>query len=145
MKRLLMLLAAIALAGCARGPEPIRWGVDACDQCRMVFSDHRFGAEIVGARVLKFDGVDELGRYERDHDVTGRRYVLDADTGKWLPIETATFLASGSLHGPMGGDVLAFADVPAAEAYARREKLVNAHVVALAAALEQKELQNAEH
>lgn len=144
MKRLVFALVAIALAGCARTPEPIHWGVDACEQCRMVFTDRRFGAEIVGARVLKFDGLDELGRYERSHTVGGQRYVLTADTGAWLPVEQATYMASTSLQAPMGGDVVAFASVSAAEAFARREKLADAHLVALETALDQKGMPHAE-
>lgn len=138
MKRLVLMLALLALSSCARSPEPIRWGVDTCDQCRMVFTDQRFGAEIVGPRVLKFDGLDEMGRYERAHHAPGARYVLDAGTGAWLPSARAVYLASARLQGPMGSHVVAFASKQTADAFARREKLTDAHFVTLETAMNQK-------
>jgi copper chaperone NosL len=116
-------LLAVSLTACAAGPEPIRWGTDTCDECRMVLSDPRFGAELIDRRPLKFDGLDELGLYLKDHPSRGAIYVTAADTGALLPLEGAVLLASRDLHGPMGGQVIAFATHQAAEAYAAREGL----------------------
>ena len=37
------LLLVALLAACDRGPRPIAYGRDACDYCRMVISDPRYG------------------------------------------------------------------------------------------------------
>lgn len=41
---LLLLLSALVLGSCARsGPQPIRWGQDNCDMCKMTLMDQHFG------------------------------------------------------------------------------------------------------
>jgi copper chaperone NosL len=111
-------ILVMACAACAAGPEPIRWGTDTCEQCRMVLEDRRFGAELqLGGRSYKFDGVDELARYMAKHP-GGTPYAVDAATGVLLPADQAVYLGSPELRGPMGGHVVAFADRDAALRFA---------------------------
>lgn len=124
MKRWTLLALAALSVACAAGPEPIRWGTDTCEQCRMVLDDRRFGVEVVdGGRTYKFDGLDELVKYRHDHGAHGAVYVTDAATGALVPLETATLVASLQLVGPMGGHVVALASRDAAEAYVREQHL----------------------
>lgn len=58
------LLAALAAcsrdAGWPAGMQPIHWDRDTCARCRMVISDRRFAAELVGAgprELFKFDDI----------------------------------------------------------------------------------------
>jgi copper chaperone NosL len=133
----LAALMAACLTACAAGPEPIRWGTDACDECRMVLTDRRFGVELLDRRPLKFDGLDELGRYLRAHPSDGAIYVAAADTGALLRAEQAVLLASPDLRGPMRGRVVAFASQDAARAFATRERLGQTSFPTLAQALAQ--------
>lgn len=102
----------LVLLACASGPEPIRWGVDTCAQCRMVLSDRRFGATwATPVRSYPFDEVAELERWRRAHPaIEGRAYVTDGVAGGLVPAEQAVYLASPDLHGPMGGQVMSFRD-----------------------------------
>jgi copper chaperone NosL len=131
---LLLVLVLVATSACAAGPEPIRWGTDSCDQCRMVLDDRRFGVELVDRQVRKFDGLVELGRYMADHPSNGQVYVTDAATGDLLPASQAVLVPFDGLHGPMGGNVLAFASREAAQAFAAREHLHAGPAVTLAEA-----------
>jgi copper chaperone NosL len=130
-------LTALLVAACARGPEPIRWGVDTCERCRMVISDPRFGAAFVatGGRQVDFDGVDELARYLDAAKPTGTAYVTDGGTaGALVPAEGAVFVASPSIQAPMGGHVMSFATAAAAQTYVAKERLAAARYLTYDAA-----------
>lgn len=126
MKPLLRLAGAccLLLTACAAGPEPVRWGTDTCDQCRMVLEDHRFAAELVTpGRTYKFDGLDELGLYMSAHPGVGTPYVLDAESGNPVRADQAVLVKSKDLHGPMGGQVVAFASQDGAEHFVHTQRL----------------------
>jgi copper chaperone NosL len=133
MKRLLMVTLAL-VAGCSAGPEPIRWGTDACDVCRMVLTDKLFGAELVeeGGQVRKFDGLDELVTYTSQSGKKGKVYVTNGKDGALVPIEQAVIVRSPGLISPMGGDVTTFASKADADAYIQAQKLDNVSWPALA-------------
>ncbi|MGB5288980.1 MAG: hypothetical protein WBN42_10875, partial [Ignavibacteriaceae bacterium] len=48
------------LASCGSKPEPINYGKDECEFCRMQISDNRYGAELVTdkGKVYKFDSIE---------------------------------------------------------------------------------------
>src|SRR5690606_41654244 len=50
----------MALQACSVGPEPLRYGEDACHSCRMTLMDKKFGAEVVSVKgkVFKFDDMN---------------------------------------------------------------------------------------
>lgn len=125
LKALLALVTVTGLLGCAAGPEPIRWGTDTCELCRMVLSDKAFGAEFVAARgqAKKFDEVGEMAAWMAKNPGDGQVYVVDAANGELIPAETAVYLSSPDLIGPMGGNVASFSDRTAAEAFAAERKL----------------------
>lgn len=117
------LCLALVLLGCAQGAEPIRWGTDTCDQCRMVLADRRFGAEFVSrkGRVFKFDDAEELGRYLKAHPMTGTAYVTDGESGNLVPAEASVFLKADAIRSPMGSHLMTFQGRAEAEAYANRQ------------------------
>lgn len=124
MKRLAVAIAVLIVTACTKGPEPIRWGTDMCDQCRMILSDKRFGAELVAQRVYKFDGIDELSRFQALHaGMAGSAYVTDGETGNLVPAQQAVFIASPDLHAPMGGRVMSFAQRQEAQQFVREHQL----------------------
>jgi nitrous oxide reductase accessory protein NosL len=81
-----------ALAGCSRdegwppGLDPIRWDRDICARCRMVISDRRFAAAMVGGgpkQVLKFDDIGCAVFWQRDKSASSP-WMLAPDTRLWV-------------------------------------------------------------
>lgn len=137
MKRISMILAVFLVAACAQGIEQIRWGTDMCDQCRMILSDKRFGAELVAKRVYKFDGIDELARFQAAHPETGgTAYVTDGESGKLIPAGQAVFVQSPDLKSPMGGNIISFAKREEAEQFIAKHRLPEVRWLSYAEAME---------
>jgi nitrous oxide reductase accessory protein NosL len=81
-----------ALVGCSRdegwppGFDPIHWDRDTCVRCRMVISDRRFAAELVGAgpnQALKFDDIGCALFWLRDK-ATAMPWISAPDTRLWV-------------------------------------------------------------
>jgi copper chaperone NosL len=110
-----LLTAAWLLAGCTRSPQPIAYGGDACDYCRMVISDQRYGAELVTAKgkVHKFDSVECLAAYyleRRGEGSVASVWVADFQRpGTLVPAEAARYLRVSGPASPMGKGLMAFA------------------------------------
>jgi copper chaperone NosL len=107
------------MAGCNGGPRPLVAGQDACDFCRMMITDARFGGELVTrtGRVRTFDSIECLASYvSTAGDTAGMRglWVADYASKRLIPAESARYLLAGKLHAPMGRDIVSFA--PAATA-----------------------------
>lgn len=116
---LLLLILMILVAGCSQGPEPIRWGTDTCDRCRMVIVDRSFGAEFVekGGRIRKFDEVDEMVRYLAERPMEGKAFVTNGLDGGLVPAEHAAYVESPDIKAPMGSHLMSFADRLVAEKF----------------------------
>ncbi len=58
----IFLLLSLVTASCGSNPEPINYGHDECEFCRMQISDNRYGAELVTdkGKVYKFDSIECL-------------------------------------------------------------------------------------
>lgn len=112
---LLLIAAALTLAGCSRGPTPIRYGQDACAHCRMTLVDQRYGAELVTTKgkLHYFDDLSCLLAYQRKNTATAAgaaAYVTDfTRAGQILPADDAFYLHDPQLRSPMGGSIAAFA------------------------------------
>jgi copper chaperone NosL len=109
--------------GCTPRPDPIRYGQDACQFCKMTLVDQRFAAEVVTkkGRSFKFDDLACLVKHAKAEGWadTDLPLVLVADyahPGTLLDARAAVFVPNDSLRSPMRGDVAAFArtaDAPA--------------------------------
>lgn len=103
-----LLLVALVVTGCGRGPQPIAFNADTCDYCRMQISDPRFGGEIVTrkGKVLKFDSIECLVDYARQPAAAaavGTMWVIDyAHPGTLIPAKTARYLQLRPGMSPMG-------------------------------------------
>lgn len=118
----LVVALALAVTGCARGPQPIAYGSDACDYCRMAISDPRFGGEVVTAKgkVKKFDSAECLASYVAAAGDATFASVWVSDfrhPGTLVDATRAKFVrAPGGVSTPMGEAIFAFA--PEADAAA---------------------------
>ncbi|WP_165806718.1 nitrous oxide reductase accessory protein NosL [Chitinophaga parva] len=118
MKQLIWtgLVAGIAaFTSCKQGPQPIRYGYDACTHCKMTIVDKRFAAEIVTrkGRAYPFDDiacmVDYIKAGRNSGDVAAI-YVSDYNKpdGSFMEASQAVFFYSEKFNSPMNGNYAAF-------------------------------------
>jgi nitrous oxide reductase accessory protein NosL len=95
MRRLLALLALLALTGCFEekktGPVDIKWGREVCEQCGMIIDNPRFAAEVRGGadrKIHKFDDMGDavlwLAKQSWAADPAAEIWVGDMDSGAWI-------------------------------------------------------------
>ncbi len=117
----LCLVLSFFVVSCEVGTEPIRFGEDQCDECKMTISDHRFGAEIVTkkGKIKKFDSVECLIDFVRDNGDQNLKFqmVVDYKNPKSLiEAQNAGYLISKKLPSPMGGFISAYQSTDLAKA-----------------------------
>ncbi len=137
------LVAAVAWGGTAgaqpdpAAPRPVARADDRCPACGMAVIDARFAAQArdPGGRTLVYDAIECLADHRNGHagPVPGEgpawladRAASSAAEAVWLPVAEAVVLHHPRLRTPMGGGLAAFADVPAALAFAEAHALADA-------------------
>ncbi len=114
MQTRFLFVLTLVFGACQSGPQPIRYGHDACAHCRMTVLDKRYGAELVTAtgKAHVFDSVECLAAYERENPPAGEgvtRWVAPFDApGTLVPAGEAFFLHTPALRSPMGLNLTAF-------------------------------------
>ncbi len=90
----------------------------------MTVSDVRFGGEIQSrtGRIHAFDSVECLASFYVDasgrDDVRGA-WVTDFESGRFVPVDSAVFIADGTVASPMGRSLVAFAPGPSTVALSK--------------------------
>lgn len=110
---LLIFLVSQLLSSCQPGPEPIHYGQDACDFCRMTIVDKQHAAQMVTekGRVYKYDAIECMLNDLKDWDRPAIQYHLVADyqnPGKLTDAIKASYLISDKIPSPMGAYLSAF-------------------------------------
>lgn len=112
----LILLIIFTASSCRPSPEPIHYGTDQCELCKMTISDQRFGAEIVlkTGKVYKFDSIECMVNYLRTQHVDSASValllVIDFQMpGALIDARSAVYVRSDQVPSPMGADVSAYA------------------------------------
>jgi len=115
MKTPLAILVLCLLFGCMIAPQPISFGKDNCEFCRMTIIDHKFGAELVTkkGKIYKFDSIECMENYlKQEHlDESAMVHVLVVDylsDGNLINANSASFLKSEKLQSPMGAGLSAY-------------------------------------
>lgn len=125
MKRVhgLMLVVSVLLLSCSREPEPIAYGKDSCEHCKMTMMDNKFGAEIVTSKgkIIKFDAVECMVDFLKE-DTKGIGTPDDllltvnmAMPGTLIDARSATYLNDKAFKSPMGADLASFSSKQLAE------------------------------
>lgn len=116
------IFACIFFAGCTPKSEPIAYGKDNCEECKMTIMDPKFGGEIVSkkGKVYKFDDARCIGKFmdRRGIDLSEIHQTLFTNyTGnhEFIKVNEAHFVVGSQLKSPMGSNAAAFADKAAAE------------------------------
>ena len=128
-----MLLCCL-LTACSHGPDPIRYGKDACAHCKMTIMDKRFSAELITAKgkVFKFDAAECMAGFLKENpaiaaDAKSVFLVNDfSKPGQFTDARKSFFLRDSSLSSPMGGNLAAFQSRRAAEA-AKKDRLAQVY------------------
>lgn len=122
-----MVVAFLLMSACATEPEPIAYGKDACDHCRMTIMDSKFGAELVTAKgkVFKYDDVNCMIQHAKDlpGGLASAAHLLVADAGqpfKLVPMQEACFVRSEAIRSPMGSRIAAFSAEAECEDYQKK-------------------------
>lgn len=115
IKTVLLIFLLLILCGCKAGPEPINYGQDECEFCRMQITDNRYGSEIVTdkGKVFKFDEVGCMIEYAMVKnfigDVNQKFLVTDfASPETFIDATDAFFVQNDNFRSPMGSNVSAF-------------------------------------
>lgn len=110
-------LLGIALTSCSAEADPIRYGKEACEHCKMIIVDQKFSAAYVTqkGKTYKFDDVVCMIKYQQETNVADAdiAQILVANfqkPGTLLDARTAIFRQNDDLHSPMNGNTAAFAN-----------------------------------
>ena len=111
----LFLIILFQLTGCKNGPEPINYGHDECEFCRMLITDNRYGSEIVTdkGKVFKFDEIGCMIEYAMVKNFIGdanqKFLVTDFATPEsFINATNAFYVQNDNFRSPMGSNVMAF-------------------------------------
>ena len=119
MRILISFLSAsifiLSTSSCSTDPEPLVYGIDLCNFCKMTLMDKKFGAELVTkkGKVYKFDDMNcFLNFYNSGFENTEEyhhKLVVDfASEGKLIDATHAFYIKSSAIRSPMDGQVAAF-------------------------------------
>lgn len=120
-----VLLFLFTIQSCSAGPQPINYGSDACDFCKMTIIQKEFANEWVTdkGKVFHFDDMHCLLSFRKNDKSKGTAYINDYTEKKELvKASEMFFVKSEELKAPMGGHVAAFADKTAADEFAKNSK-----------------------
>ena len=111
----IVFLATVAFTGCKSEVEPIRYGKDVCDHCKMLTMDPKFGAELITpkGKIYKFDDINCLVTFmtESGSAVTDASeiYVIDyLQPQTLIPAKSAFYVHSINIKSPMASGIAAF-------------------------------------
>lgn len=110
------IITMVFVSSCSTGPQPIQFGKDACDFCKMTILDQRFGGEVITekGKVYKFDDIHCITSFLRSDNSEKTKnagiYLLNYNTpAKFVKSGEGFLLRSSELHSPMGSNTAAFA------------------------------------
>ncbi len=117
MKNLRNIICVVSLivlfSACDNGPQPIRYGEDACDFCRMTIVDRQHAAQVVTqkGRAYKYDAIECMINDLKRWDSGEIKHYLVADyknPGSLTDATRANYLISEAIPSPMGAFLSAF-------------------------------------
>ncbi|NMB80922.1 MAG: hypothetical protein GYA14_03810 [Ignavibacteria bacterium] len=114
-RTILVLLLVCTVLSCQSKPEPISYGEDNCDNCKMTISDPKYGAELITdkGKVFKFDSIECLADYSMkiDSKIIASLWVTDfSNPENLINTKDSFFLKSEKLRSPMGLNLSGFSN-----------------------------------
>lgn len=126
LRQILTLCCVLCLlstvSSCNNEPQPINFGKDNCEFCKMTIMDKKFGAELVNkkGKSLKFDSGECMARYMKTDGKfeSDKILIIDyANPGALINAGSSFFLHGGNVNSPMGGQLAAFKTKEEAEKF----------------------------
>lgn len=113
MKKIILILIVFILSGCSNKSEPINYGYDSCDKCRMQIVDRKYGTELVTSKgkIYKFDSIECLVFFTENSIDDENIFTLVTDylnNNELINSKKAFYLQSENLRSPMGLNITAF-------------------------------------
>lgn len=115
IEKLIIIFSLIAIS-CQNSIDPIIYGTNACDNCKMTIVDKRFAAAFMNqhGKTFKFDDLVCLKRYLKSEklDESKIQVFVNQFSGDNQAIDAmiAVFIHDESLKSPMNGNFAAFKD-----------------------------------
>jgi copper chaperone NosL len=110
-----LLFLTVFFVACTSSPEPINYGKDECEHCRMMITDNKYGAEVVTGKgkVYKFDSIECLVGYSLEINIIGdnEQAFLVTNFSKpenLIDARSAFYIHNDNFRSPMGLNVSAF-------------------------------------
>lgn len=104
------------ILSCGVSPQPINYGTDECEHCRMMISDNKYGAEIVNSngKLYKFDSIECLIEFSLTKNLIGdekQSFLVTnfSKPGELIDAKTAFYIHNYNFRSPMGLNVSAVA------------------------------------
>lgn len=114
---LFLLFFMLFVFSCGKVAEPINYGHDECEYCRMLITDNKYGAELITekGKVYKFDSIECLINYALVENLIGnnevRMLVSDfINPGNFADARRAFYLHNDEYRSPMGLNTMAFGE-----------------------------------
>lgn len=116
MKKIIFVISffVVILTSCSKQPEPISYGEDECEFCKMMVMDKRYGAELVTdkGKIYKFDSIECLVGYIDNKKLEKNNYSSVwvgnyANPGNLINASSAIYLKNDEIRSPMGLNILA--------------------------------------
>lgn len=112
---LALLFLTLSFNACTPSPEPINYGEDECEYCKMRVTDNKYGSEIVTdkGKVYKFDSIECLIEFALEKNIIGdvnQTFLVTnfANPGNLIDTRTAVYVQNDDYRSPMGLNVSAF-------------------------------------
>ncbi len=127
--KLTFLLLTLIFISCEIKPEPLNYGTDACQTCKMTLMDNKFGAEIVTkkGKVYKFDDLNCMINFynsgsEPEENIAYKLVIDFANPGQFIDASQNYYVKSDSIHSPMASGVAAFSNEKDFKSYKKKWK-----------------------
>jgi copper chaperone NosL len=112
-----ILFICAAVLSCNAKVEPIRFGIDACENCKMKIMDPKFGGVILTkkGKTFKFDDIRCLlfyfeTNFKNKQDIATIQVIDYSSPQKLITKDSAVFIQSNALRSPMSSGFAAIAD-----------------------------------
>jgi copper chaperone NosL len=104
------------LVSCGQEPQPIQFGSDSCEHCKMTIMDQKYGSEIITSKgkIFKFDAIECMLDFKSENakklnsEKDNYLVINIAAPGELINANTAFFLKDKAFSSPMGANLAAF-------------------------------------
>ena len=127
MFNIILMAITLVFTSCSIDPEPLNYGKDQCEHCRMTIMDNKFGAEIITkkGKIYKFDAAECMIRFVKEGKVNdgdvSKYLVIDASKpANFINAKDAVYLISDNFPSPMGADLSAYGSRTDAENFQKQ-------------------------